>query len=99
MYFFLIVSIYFASQYSSDQTRIVKNTVSPSIKFSFRVIINCLYINMQPISDWYESNKLPVYVIFLIYIAELKAKRNFAIDGHVNYMCMKDNRESIMPSF
>ena len=27
---------------------------------------------MQPMNDWYKSNKLPIYVIFLIYIADLK---------------------------
>ena len=54
---------------------------------------------MQPKNDWYKSNKLPIYVIFLIYIAELKAKGNFAIDGHVNYMWMIHNRKSIVPSF
>ena len=51
-------------------------------------------------NDWYKSNKLPIYVIFLIKIAELKAKRTFAtLDGHVNYMCMIHNRKSIKPSF
>ena len=50
-------------------------------------------------NDWYKSNKLQKYVVFLIFIAELKAKRNFAIDGHVNYMCMIHNRKSIKPSF
>ena len=78
----------------------MKNTVSSSIKFSFRVVMNFLLINMQPINEWYISNKLPIYVIFLIYIAELKAKRNLLyIDGHVNYMCVIHNRKAFTLSF
>ena len=46
---------------------------------------------MWPLNDQYESNKHPIAVIFVIYRKESKAKRNFAIDGHVNYICMIQN--------
>ena len=46
---------------------------------------------MQPLNDQYKSNKHHIAVIFVIYKTESKAKRNFAIDGHVNYICMIQN--------
>ena len=46
---------------------------------------------MQPLNDQYKSNKHPIAVIFVIYRKESKAKRIFAIDGHVNCICMIQN--------
>ena len=46
---------------------------------------------MLPLNDQYKSNKHPRAVIFIIYREEPKVKRNFAIDGHVNYICMIQN--------
>ena len=46
---------------------------------------------MQPLNDQYKSNKHPIAVIFVIYRDEPKAKRLFAMDGHVNYICIIQN--------
>ena len=46
---------------------------------------------MQPLNDQYKSNKHTIAVLFVIYRKESKAKRDFAIYGHVNYLCMIQN--------
>ena len=46
---------------------------------------------MLPLNGQYKSNKHPIAVIFVIYSEESKAKRTFAIDGHVNYICIIQN--------
>ena len=43
---------------------------------------------MKHLNDQHKSNKHPIAVIFVIYTKESKAKRTFAIDGHVNYICI-----------
>ena len=46
---------------------------------------------MLPLNDQYKSNKQPIAVIFVIYREESNAKRTFAIDGLVNYICIIQN--------
>ena len=44
--------------------------------------------NLVSLNAQYKSNKHPIAVIFVIYRKESKAKCNFAIDDHVNYIYM-----------
>ena len=68
----------------------MENTGFPSVTF-YSCDCELLADTYEALNDQYKSNKHPIAVIFVIYRKESKAKRNFAIDGHVNYMCMIQN--------